>query len=79
MSRFPSPSHVISDTQTCVFLFSLVLLYAKVKESDTDNGEPSKVLILVVRMFAVLFSLLGIAGAVISFGQGIGVIDSFNN
>jgi amino acid permease len=55
------------------------LLYAKIKEQDTEDGEPSKILIFLIRVLAVVFSLLGIAGAAISFGQGLGFIDTYNN
>lgn len=49
------------------------LIFAKIKEKEIESGEStsSKSLVWIVRFFAVLFSILGMIGAGVSFAQAL--------
>lgn len=41
------------------------------REEDTEDGPAPKALIVLVRILAVMFSILGLIGAAISFGEAL--------
>lgn len=54
----------------------LVLIYAKIKEQEIDNGDSKapRVVVTLMRLGAGLFSIAGLIGAGVSFASALNLI-----